>query len=104
MTDLEFQFNAEMYRVIKDSREAGYNPSYFAQMVDDRGGLATARKLIMDDTPSDGFTKLWEMQRLDLSVEAVALERRFAPLFTQAARMKARRRLEDYGYRRLQAR
>lgn len=98
MTDSEQGFHAEMHRVIRDSRAAGYNPSYFARMVEEMGGLAAARKLINDNTPSEGFTKLWEMKRLDLSVEAVALTPPWTSLFTQAERLKARQRRHDYGY------
>ncbi len=67
--------------------------------VDDRGGLSPAKKLINDDSPSDGFTKLWELKRLDLTVEAVARRPPYSALFSPAERTKARKRLEDYGYR-----
>jgi hypothetical protein len=30
-------------------------------MLDDLGELATAMKLINDNVPSDGFTRLWQM-------------------------------------------
>jgi hypothetical protein len=37
----------------------------FLQMISEQGGLATARQLLWSDTPSDGFTTLWEHHRLD---------------------------------------
>lgn len=95
----EKQLEGELWRCVEECKALGYNPAYFVQMLDDRGGLATVKKLINDNTPSDGFTRLWELQRLDLTVEAVALRSPYSALVTQAERMKARRRLEEYGYR-----
>src|SRR4051812_28188097 len=95
----EKQLEAELWRCVDECKTLGYNPAYFVQMLDDRGGLATTKKLINDNTPSDGFTRLWELRRLDLTVEAVALRSPYSSLLTQAERLKARRRLEEYGYR-----
>jgi hypothetical protein len=47
---------------------------------------------------SDGFVSLWEKQRLDLTVEALVVEGRFAHLFTEDELGIARRRLDDFGY------
>ena len=72
MSELEQQFHKAMVQVyINAKRYCQYNATYFLQMLTERGGLATAKYLISTDTPSDGFTKLWECQRLDLTVEAV---------------------------------
>ena len=67
-------------------------------MVSDRGGLATARYLLHASSVSEGFTALWERRRLDLTVEAVVLQERFAPLFSDEERRIARARLREYGY------
>ena len=45
-------------------------PSYFAQMLGEHGAVGAARLLINARTVSDGFTRLWELNRLDLTVEA----------------------------------
>ena len=50
------------------------------------------------DEVSDGFTTLWELKRLDLSVEAYVLRPEYAPLFTEEERGIARARLRQYGY------
>lgn len=47
---------------------------------------------------SDGFVRLWENQRLDLTVERLASDERFAHLFTEQERATARQRLDDFGY------
>jgi hypothetical protein len=67
-------------------------------MISEHGGLATARQLLWSDTPSEGFTTLWERGRLDLTVEARVLDADFAPLFTDEDRERARVRLEAYGW------
>ena len=43
------------------------------------------------------FTTLWELKRLDLSVEAFVLRSEYAPLFTEEERGIARARLKEYG-------
>jgi hypothetical protein len=50
------------------------------------------------DDVSDGFTTLWELKRLDLSVEAFVLRPEYAPLFTEEERAIARARLRQYEY------
>lgn len=95
---LEREFHGEMKAIYeKARREAGYQASYFIRMVSERGGLAAARALLPKQ--SDGFTELWTRHRLDLSVEALVLQPRFAVLFTEDELETARRRLAEHGYR-----
>jgi hypothetical protein len=60
--------------------------------------LAAARQLLWSDTPSDGFTTLWEHHRLDLTVEAHVLLTEFESLFSDDDRAQARTRLEAYDW------
>jgi TIR domain len=97
--NLEGAFHTAMVDVYQRAkREAGYHATYFIQMVSDRGGLATARHLLHASSVSEGFTALWERHRLELTVEAVVLQERFAPLFSDEERKIARARLAEYGY------
>jgi hypothetical protein len=99
MSELEQQFHKAMIQVYENAkRYCQYNATYFLQMLSVRGGLATARYLITTDMPSDGFTKLWECQRLDLTVEAVALNPIYAALFTEEELRLAKERLQQFGY------
>jgi hypothetical protein len=95
MSSLSKQFDqamAEIYRRAK--KEAGYPASIFFQMINDRGGLATAKFLINSPKPSDGYTHLYERGRLDLTVEAMVAENdKWHELFTGQELEKARRRL-----------
>lgn len=87
----------ELYRRAKD--EANYPANLFLRMVSDLGGLAAAQKLLHATAVSDGFTRLWERGRLDLTVEATTLQPQFEALFTPDELDIARRRLNEYGYR-----
>jgi hypothetical protein len=79
-------------------REIGYNPTYFNRMVADHGPIEATRRLVMADTVSEGFTKLWEHGRLAMTVEALAILPWYAPLFEPEVVTRARRRLADYGF------
>lgn len=80
-------------------RELGYNATYLVRMMEKQGGIATAKRLVLSDHASDGFTYLWERQRLDLSVEALVLMADFSTLFDDQVLESARRRLSFHGWR-----
>jgi hypothetical protein len=77
--------------------EAHYTATRFLGMVVDTGGLATARYLLRAEKVSAGYTALWERGRLDLTVEAMILDDRWGPLFTDEERAVAVSRLQQYG-------
>jgi hypothetical protein len=83
----------------EEAKRLKYTASYFFQMLTELGGLETARHLLWKDQPSEGFTRLWELRRLDLTVEAVVLRPEFAALFNDAERKIARQRLMQYDYK-----
>lgn len=83
---------------VRARREAGYNATYFFRMLETLGGVTTARKLLGSAHISDGFTSLWEASRLDLTVEALVLQKRFSSLFTDEELDVARRRLREFGF------
>jgi hypothetical protein len=64
MSEIERRWNRVMISIYETAkRELGYNAARFVQMVSERGGLSTARQLVWSDSPSDGFTFLWEHHR-----------------------------------------
>lgn len=99
MPDTEKEFDEAMMGVYREAKEqCGYNAGYFLQMLYDLGGLGTARQLLAKGNVSEGFTKLWEFGRLDLTVECVVLNSKFRSLFTDDEIKLARKRLRDYGF------
>jgi hypothetical protein len=98
--EVERRFHRAMIGIYETAKhELGYNATRFAQMVSEQGGLATARRLLWSDAPSDGFTTLWEHHRLDLTVEDHVLRAEFASLFSDVDREQALTRLKEYGWR-----
>jgi hypothetical protein len=78
-------------------KEAKYNATRFFQMLSEHGGLDTARILLHAPGVSEGYTKLFEKQRLDLRVEYIVLQPQWRDLFTSEELDIARRRLKAYG-------
>jgi hypothetical protein len=96
---LQQRFDEAMLDVYKRARdEAGYTAARFIRMLGEQRGLETARTLLHASKVSEGYTALWERKRLDLTVEAVILDERWTPLFTDEERTIARKRLGEYGF------
>ena len=98
-SNLEKQFDAAMMDIYRRAlAEANYKATRFLQMLHEHRGLATAQILLHSATVSDGYTALWERDRLDLTVEALVLQPEWEGLFADEERQIARKRLVDYGY------
>ena len=99
MTELEKQFDRDMRNIYTTAkRECGYNATRFLQLVGEKGGLAAAKQLISKPGGTEGFTTLWEYQRLDLSVEALVLKPEYKSLFSENEQKLCRDRLIEFGY------
>ena len=96
--DQKSQFHREMLRLYREAASFGYYPTRFLEMVNAEGGVNAAKKLLRESTVSDGFRRLWEEDRLDLSVEAVVLNPSWEALFTSEELAVARGRLVDARY------
>ena len=97
-SDIEYRFHQAMLYIYDECDAFGYRPTRFLRMVNEHGGLETARRLLHSDRLSDGFERLWEEQRLDLSVEAVVSREPWRGLFSELELAIASRRLEEMGY------
>lgn len=98
--NLALEFEQAMYDIYRNAKlECNYNATYFHQMLCRMGGVAAAKWLLNDDKIHDGFTKLWECGRLDLTMEAEVWENaKWHPLFTDSEIKKAEQRLRDLNY------
>ena len=99
------QLKAEFERAMLDISEAGtqhgYNPHQFKRVIRIKGGWQAAKDWLASGT-SDvqyGLNRLWELDLLNESMEALVLQPRFEPLFSASERAIARQRLEDRGWR-----
>ena len=100
MTDLEQKFAQLMGSIYtRAKKEAGYNATIFAQMLGERGAVATAKYLLNEPQVSSGFVALYDLKRLDLTVEAQLLSHpEFWELFEEHELDTARSWLKKYGY------
>jgi hypothetical protein len=98
MIELENQFHHAMIGIYETANDNDYFASYFKRMIDLNGGLETAKRLLAKPGIQEGLMKLWELGLLDHSMEALVIQERFQPLFTEAEITEARRRLDELGY------
>ena len=87
-----------MVSLYEKAKDLDYFASYFKQMLDRYGGVETAKRLLADSEPQQGLYRLWELDALDISLEATVLQERFRTLFTDDERDEAKRRLADLEY------
>ena len=96
------RFDAAMLEVYAAAmREVGYAARRFLAMVRGRGGLEAARQLLAKPGISEGFRRLAEARKLDLTMEFQVLTPEFAQLFSEREREIARERLLGHGMREL---
>jgi len=96
---LEDAFHQAMLGVYRRAKEeCGYKATRFVQMVTELGGLEAAKRLLHSGDISYGFEKLWELGRLDISMEALVIDPKWQDLFTEEEVATARMRLADCGY------
>src|SRR5436190_663949 len=79
-----------MLGVSRVAKREGYTASYFVRMLSEIGPVETAGRLISAETRSEGFIRLYELRRLALTVEALALEPEWRDLFTEQERRCSR--------------
>lgn len=97
---LEQKFHGAMIQLYdRAASECNYRPTRFLQMVNERGGLLAAKELLHAPTPAEGLTTLWELDRLDLSLEALVCQDPWNTLFTEDELRIAKKRLKDFGYK-----
>ena len=95
--DLVDAFDQAMTQIyVQAKQQADYTATRFHQMLTEHGGVETARRLLPQ--MSDGFTELWQRNRLDLTVEALVLQPRWASLFSGNELEMARGRLKECGW------
>jgi hypothetical protein len=67
-------------------------------MVHQQGGVEAAKQLLNDGNISYGFEKLWELGRLDLTVESLVLKPEWKGLFDEDDREAARKKLAKFNF------
>ena len=92
---IETELEQALWDSCRESRTLGYKPTAFERMLDEDGAVATAHRLLATLKYQDGFRKLWELRRLDLSLECHVLKPQYRALFSQDELEEARKRLHE---------
>ena len=83
MEQLKRELTERYISTIKECKRLGYPPRYFTDMlISDDDVVEVTRRLVCKEGGTDGYRKLYEMGRLDLTVENIILEPRFRVLFS----------------------
>jgi len=97
---LAAEFHEELLATYWEAKEkCHYNATRFLQMLQEHGGVETARRLLTTGpVAQSGLTELWLCERLHISVEAKVLLPKYRHLFDDEIRTAARKRLQEYGF------
>jgi len=95
---LDGEFHRAMLDIYQAAADLGYHPARFRQIVREHGGVAAAKRLLSGPVAQSGLMTLWELGRLDISMEALVVQERWKPLFSDEERQAARDRLSAHGY------
>jgi 5-methylcytosine-specific restriction protein A len=97
--DEDLAFTEFLRQKATEAEALGYRPTQFKQMLASQGGDATVRQLLAKGKPSEGFTRLWELGRLDLTVEALVVETKWRERIDPILVKQAERLLAQSAYR-----
>ena len=95
---IEAEFDLAMRGTYEAARKRGYIATYFLQMLEEHGSVETAKRLLSKTDAQSGLYKLWELDLLKDSMEALVVDQRFQKLFTESEVAEAHRRLNELGY------
>lgn len=92
------EFTNLLRNAVGEAEKLKYRPTQFKRMLDAYGGFDTVNRVLTSGKPSDGFTKLWELGRLDLTCEAIIVETKWRSNFDEELLARAERLLREMGY------
>jgi hypothetical protein len=67
-------FTAYLKEAASIVEKEGYTPKRFKSMLDTDGGFDAVKRILEKGKPSEGFSRLFEMKRLNLTCEAIIVE------------------------------
>ncbi len=95
MTDLEKKFDLAMRELCDEAkRQCNINFTRLLKMLANETGVEVAKKLVNSNEPSEGFIRLMEIDRRDLSVEELILKKEWRLLFDEQTLNNARKKLK----------
>lgn len=92
------EFTAYLGGAVREAERLKYFPNYFKRDLAADGGFSTVKRILASGKPSEGFRKLWELGRLDLSCEAIIVETKWRRYFDDDLLERAERLLSQMNY------
>lgn len=92
------EFTEYLKAAVREAERLKYYPNRFKSMLDADGGFDTVNRILTSGKPSEGFTKLWELGRVDLTCEAIIVETKWRSRFSSDLIAKAEKLLREVRY------
>lgn len=92
------EFTNHLHEAVRQAEKLKYFPSRFKGMLNSDGGYETVKRILASGKPSEGFTKLWELGRLELTCEAIIVETKWRHCFDDDLLERAEKLLRQMGY------
>ena len=92
------EFEKKVQIAIKEMINLGYKPKAFMSMIFESDTVTAVKKLLNNKNISEGFIKLWEKGRLDLSMENIVYSENWGDLFTKEEINISEKRLKEYKF------
>lgn len=95
MATLAEQFAARLWNSIEKTRELGYNPQRFANLLETTDAVHLAHQYVATSELHDGFVQVIGLGHPELTMESIMLEPQFSALFSAPVRAAAQWRLSQ---------
>ena len=92
-------FTHHLLGAVREAENLGYRPHRFKAMLNADGGYETVKRILASGKPSDGFMRLLELGKVDLTCEAIIVESRWRRHFDEDLLARSENLLSQVGYR-----
>ena len=92
---LRDEFSVEINTAIDQCCELGYIPTRLKEMIETRHPVEVAKSFVISGDFQDGFERLNNMGKPELTVEGIMLQPKYISLFTASELKAAKWRLEN---------
>lgn len=99
MATLEKQFEEELIKKCEIAqKQCGYKPTRFLQTISKFGGVKTAKEILRKGKVSDGFEMLQQAGLIELTMEAMIIDKKYGELFSDDEVNSCYELLCEHGY------
>jgi hypothetical protein len=89
------QFKKRVLNAIDEYTALGYRPTALIKMIRTNHPVEVAKRLVVSGIVQDGYIRLKEMNRMDLTIESMMLEPESQSLFNSSELAAAKWRIEN---------